>query len=158
MGYTLTIGNAYPVHSIEDGELYAEWDVKGFSDLQAPVFPNDEMTGNTSQRSPSYTAWHEFCQDVGLEDLFYHRDEGLIRSHPGTFILTAAHSAKISEALAAYPRSLPPGFAGFPKQINGEFRSPDEGKYDHQLARLLWLDFWVRYALERCETPALRNT
>ena len=160
MGYTLTIGNAEPVHSKDDGELYAAWDVIYITSDDAPTFPNDEMTGNSSQRSPSYSAWAEFCRAVGLYELFYDKYDGLLASHPGCVMLTQSHADQIAAALAAYPRTLPPGFAEWPHfdEATGTLWTPDEGKYDAKLARLLWLDYWVRYALTNCETPALRNT
>lgn len=160
MGYTLTIGNAKPFHSKDDGELYACWDVEGMTHADAPTFANDEMTGNSNSRSPSYTAWKDFAVATGLDDLFFEKWEGLLRSHPGCVMLTQAHAKAITEALARYTRSKPAGFDGFPKfnEATKELVTPDAGKYDAHLARLLWLQWWVTYAVEHCETPALRNT
>jgi hypothetical protein len=151
MGYTLKIGNAVPTFSKDDGYLYAAWEVTNMSSTEAPVFPGDETTGNTNSRSPSYTGWHDFSHATGLAELFYDKYEGLLNQHPGCFMLTEEHGETVRQAVAQYPRTLPPGFddgdtPGF------------SGKYDPHLARLLWLDYWVQWALKHCETPAFQNT
>jgi hypothetical protein len=45
--------------------------------------------------------------------------------------------------------TLPPGFEGW------GYEGP--ARYDYMLARLIWLDWWMRWALENCETPAIEN-
>lgn len=160
MSYSLTIGNATPYHAKEDGELIAGWSVAGEAHPDAPTFSHDEMTGNGNARHPSYSAWTDFTVAVGLHDLFYAKWEGLLSRHPGCALLTPAHGEAIADALAKYHRTLPPGFAGYGKldEESQTWSTPDEGKYDANLARLIWLDFWVRHALTTCETPAMENT
>lgn len=160
MGYTITIGNAVPEHSKEDGELSARYVVQSARSDEAPTFPNDELTGNSNNRSPSYTAWHEFCRETGLEYLFYNNSTGLLRQHPGCFLLQPYHLAAVYSALTRWQNTAtkPPGFAGIKIGEDGHITYPDEGKYDHQLARLLWLEWWMRWALAHCETPAIQNT
>lgn len=152
MGYIINIGNAVPRHSKEYGELYARWAVEDATSGDAPTFPHDEVTGNSNSRSPSYTGWHEFCRKAGIEDLWYDKNEGLLREHPGCFILTPTHHARVKEALERWRAhaTLPPGFSGW----HGE----DDGKYDAILARLIWLEWWMDWALKNCETPAVENS
>lgn len=114
MGYTFKIGNAVPKSSKDDGYLRAEWVVEPKSLDDAPIFPNDDMTGNGNDRSPSYSVWADFCRDAGIYDVFY--DEATKTS-----------------------------------------TTPDEGKYDPYLARLIWLEWWMTWALDNCETPAIEN-
>lgn len=151
MGYNITIGNAVPYHHKEGGYLDAGWTVESHTSDDAPAFPNDDMTGNGNARYPSYSAWAGFARATGLTKLFF-GDEGLMTQHPGCALLTQEHRAVVAAALAEYRARAwkPPGFEGW----NGE----DKGKYDHQLARLIWLDYWIGWALDNCETPAIRNT
>jgi hypothetical protein len=127
----------------------------------APTFPNDEMTGNGNSRSPSYTGWLEFCQETGIYDVFYDERRHLHAGHPGCVMLTRSDLDRVQEARISWQKnsSLPPGFAGWPvyDQQTGVSRSTDEGKYDCQLARLIWLEWWMAWALDNCVTPAIEN-
>lgn len=163
MGYNLTIGNAVPEFSKDYGELSARWVVPFVKLPDAPTFPNDDLTVNSNGRSPSYIGWSDFCDEVGLKRLFYDESDGLLRPHPGCKLLTVAHH---TEVLAALQRrqtisARPPGFPGestYNKETQTWEPPPDADKYDPQLARLLWLEWWMRWALANCETPAFENT
>lgn len=162
MGYTFTIGNAVPRHSKDHGELYAGWEVEGATHPDAPTFPNDDMTGNSNSRSPSYTAWHDFCRQAGIFSVFYDDRGHLHAGHPGCVMIAPDELTEVQMALERYrtKATLPPGFSGW-GVFNKETRAwdnPDEGKYDACLARLIWLEWWMRWALENCETPAIQNT
>ncbi len=161
MGYNITIGNAVPVHSKEDGDLYAAWQVEATMHDAAPVFPNDTMTGNGNGRSPSYSAWSDSMQALGLHDVFFHKYSGLMRQHPGCQLLTPEIAEQISAAVSAYRATAtkPAGCAGMPThdEATGTLIVPDEGKYDDVLMRGEWLDYWVTWAVANCETPALEN-
>lgn len=167
MGYTLTIGNARLQVNKEDLRLDIE--VDGFASDDAPTFKNDEMTGNGSSRSPSYTGWGDFCRASGLEELFFgggwdstygsykqcsedfHRDEGLLAHHPGAALLCDADLEFVKAAREKWQTENPgttPGFDGWSGESEG---------LDYTLARLLWLEFWIDYALKNCEVPALGN-
>lgn len=153
MGYTFRIGNAKPViNKDEFPYLSAGWEVESATHDQAPVFPNDEMTGNSNSRSPSYTVWADFARHTDLYEFFYDERGFLHAGHPGCIGITPADSERISAALSKYQAtaSLPPGFEGW------EYKGPD--RYDAHFARLIWLDWWVRWAIENCATPAIENT
>ena len=162
MGYSITIGNAVPEFSKEDGELYACWVVEGACSDDAPTFPNDVMTGNSNRRSPSYSGWGDFCRETGLYDLFYKEWEGLIYNHPGCKPITQEHYQEVYDALERYKEKATklPGFSGYSKWDKNLqlWITADEDKYDFILPRLMWLEFWMKWALENCETPAIRNT
>ncbi len=168
MGYSITIGNAVPVHSKEYGELSARWCVEGVRLPDAPTFPNDDMTGDSNGRHPSYSGWAEFCREAGgdINHLFYGSDPqaggGLLERHPGCVPLTQEHLDVVRAALARRRKSSSkePGFAGEPIYEAGKFtgRFVDEDRYDGILARLIWLEFWMAWALANCETPAIENT
>jgi len=151
MGYNLYIGNAEPSFSKADDVLDARWRVAAVKVPEAPNFPND-CAEHANFRYPSYSVWAEFCRTVGIYDLFYDKWEGLLCRHPGCMLLKPEHHIKIKAALDAYKlkTTLPPGF--------DECDSTGEASYDPILARLIWLEFWVRWALENCETPAIENS
>lgn len=162
MGYTFSIGNAVPEFSKDDGELFARWVVEDATHPDAPTFPNDTATGNSNSRSPSYSAWIGFCSEAGIYDLFYDARGHLLAGHPGCVMVTPNDLAKVREAREVRQKkaTLPPGFEGYP-EFNKDtqvWETPDEGKYDATLARLIWLEWWMDWALKHCETPAIQNT
>ena len=138
MGYNIDIGNATLEKAPTAQEALDEWDgqlIARFhvAHVRLDNAPHDDSpTDYTNSRWPSYTAWHDFCHDIGLTDLFYNESEGLLRNHPGCFVLTAEHLAKIKAA---------------------------EPAANHmQRGRWEWLVFWVEWALTNCETPAIYNS
>jgi hypothetical protein len=153
MGYTFTVGNAVPKHSKEDFPyLHAEWEVEDTTHPDAPTFPNDEMTGDGNSRSPSYSVWADFCREAGIYGLFYDERGHLLAGHPGCIGIDQDFADGVALALRRVRANatLPPGFE--------EWTYQGTPRHDYTLARLMWLDFWVRWALENCETPAIQNT
>jgi len=55
---------------------------------------------------------------------------------------------RVESALFSYEKIKPPGF-------NPEGTTEDTAQFDAVLARLIWLDYWIRWAFENCETPAI---
>ena len=161
MSYTFLIGNAVPEFDKEGGILSARWRVESAESDSAPTFPNDDMTGNGNDRSPSYSAWHAFCREAGIYDVFYDERGHLHAGHPGCVMITKDDLDRVRSSLEMRKEiaTLPPGFEGWPK-FNKEtqtWESDDVGKYDSTLARLIWLEWWMCWALENCETPAIEN-
>jgi hypothetical protein len=161
VGYTFKIGNAVPEFNKDDGVLSASWVVEPAQSDSAPTFPNDCMTGNGNSRSPSYSVWSDFCQATGIYSVFYDRNGRLHAGHPGCVIISREQYERVSDARKNWQQkaTLPPGFEGFPKydKETDSYETPDAGKYDAYLARLMWLEFWMGWALENCETPAIEN-
>lgn len=132
MGYNITIGNAVPVFGKDYfPELNADWEVEGVTHENAPAF--GEPTDYTNQRWPSYTAWSGFVDDTGLRE--WHNEK--FERHPGCVGLTAEDVEIVSNALTNY---VP------------------QGEEDWNYNRLVWLEYWVRWAVENCETPAIENS
>ena len=154
MGYSITVGNAVPEFSKDYDELYASWSVEVVTSNLAPTFINDDMTGNSNCRSPSYGVWSDFCRTVGLDDLFFNKGSGLMRDHPGCFIINQSHLDLVQTALIKYQATTDkkPGFTGW------EYQKQSGSEYDAHLARLMWLEWWMRWALANCETPAIENS
>lgn len=154
MGYDIYIGEA-------DLEI-CEYDnavriiVKKTTHPSAPFFRNDGMTGRGNSRHPSYHGWSIFCKETGLIDLFFNEETGLMRSHPGSYSLTQSVLEIICNALErrkqyAKEKGL---IAEFPENFIGNDPVPNA---DPHLARLMWLEFWVRWALENCKNPTIVN-
>lgn len=170
MGYTFKIGElnereeTYEDEDDYGNEIikhYTSYDVESMELDEAPEFPNDEMTAKSNSRSPSYSAWSNFCKDAGLYHVFYNSQGHLYGSHPGyididqQMINEVEASVKVLQAKS----TKPPGFEGFPKYdpILGDHVTPDEGRYDYTLARAMWLEFWIKWAYNNCERPVIVN-
>ena len=154
MGYNIIIGNAEPFFDKDDFPfLFARWRVKTIELDNAPSFIND-CTSKSNMRSPSYTVWSDFCRSTGLYELFFNAANGLISAcgHPGCIGITKDDLDTVSQSLARYQSksTLPAGFETW--DYKG---SPN---YDYHLARLIWLEWWMRWAIENCETPAIHNS
>jgi hypothetical protein len=151
MGYTIRIGEA--TFSKDTEHAYIGISAKEERHDAAPAF--GEPTDFTNERWPSYTVWAEFLRAVGLYELFTEKDRGLMRSHPGVALLTKNHQAKIHDALEEYrKKGTTPGFS---ETMLGEKIAGAENA-DPMLARLIWLDYWVTWAVNNCENPVLTNS
>lgn len=171
MGYNITIGNAYLDAEPDEGLL--EIRVKGFNNDDAPN--HCEFTGTGSSRSPSYTVWNEFCRAAGIHMLFFgngwnkdlmmydycdegfHREVPLMANHPGVALLTMNDYRYIADALQNYKTKYPEAVPGFWDWDKKNFKEIPNGK-DPVLARLIWLEYWINWALANCEYPAIGNT
>ena len=162
MSYNIIIGNAEPDFGSDCGELYAQWIVKERENEDAPKFPNDELTGKSNGRYPGYSQWSGFCKICGLHDLFFDKWEGLMVPHPGCKIINRDHYQQVVDALEKWKitSTLPPGFGKDPvfNDQSQDWEYPDSDKYDPILARLIWLEYWMKWALENCKIPAIYNS
>lgn len=166
MGYTITIGESCMVVT-EEGDLKTV--IADVYDENAPAF--GDISDHRNFRMPAYSVWHEFTREVGLETLFFDKSKGLMRNHPGIEHLTLFEAALIREAKTNFEdRHAPPKMLLSPKTgtelavlepllapepaLEAEFGSTDRNA---TYARLVWLDYWVSWAVECCEEPAIRN-
>lgn len=169
MSYDIRIGEAVlDVPSADAADEYGDNEltvqVKPARSRCAPSFPGDFMTGRGNCRSPGYSQWTNFCREAGLYDLFFDEEAGLMRRHPGCFLLRPAHLVRVGAARKvweqAHPGKVPgwdPDLDGFGHdKTTGQKRKPDP-KYDGVLARLIWLEWWMGWALKRCKVPAIFN-
>lgn len=145
MSYDITIGNVI-VGKDDDGEY--RLDIEEAPEVQnAPRFPGDYPPSmGRPYRAPSYTGWADFCRDAGLYALFFDKERGLMREHPGMAALTVDHHATVRAALASWREAHPDAGPRFGGDIG-----------DANLARLMWLDFWIGWALDNCERPGMEN-
>jgi hypothetical protein len=170
VGYNIYIGEAVirPSDEHDDDFEQIECTVHSLRLDDAPTLPGD-TNDRCNYRWPSYGAWTDFTRAVGLHSLFYDseskpRDErrGLMTAHPGCVRLRNDHHTRIAEALAKYKREHPGAVAGFEEPVRSEAgnwtgRYTETGK-DPILARLVWLEWWVGWALVNCENPAIYNS
>ncbi len=159
MGYAIYIGNAV-VQKCED-ELYAQYAVKPTRNKHAPRWENPvgadgkpdfrlgcDISEDTNGRHPSYTSMTNWSREVGLFDLFLGEDgrEGLLNPHPGCHKLTHAISGQVAEALRKWKDAH---VGAVPGWRSGE---------DAVLAKLIWYDWWIQWALKNCRLPAISNS
>lgn len=154
MGYDIYIGEADLETCKYDNVVRVG--VKVTTHPDAPVFLNDELTGCSNARHPSYHGWSIFCDKTGLNDFFFNEETGLMRTHPGSCLLTKSNLETICDALEkrrqyAKEEGL---IAGFSENSIG---NGPVSSVDPHLARLMWLEFWVRWALENCKNPTIVN-
>ena len=159
MSYSIHIGEA----RIADLDGEPEVRVDGASHPKAPVFPGDEMTGNGNGRHPAYGSWRDFVDKSGLTDLFFDSEEGLMRQHPGTFALGPEHVSRVRGALDRWKSIHPndkPGWCECRecRPYFGPKEPPAHVELNATLARLIWLEWWMGWALRTCKRPAVGNT
>lgn len=137
MSYNLRIGNAKISYDSEENEcrIVAE-------EYRHDNAPHDgSPTDFTNERWPSYVGWSDFCNSVGLRDLFFNEDNGLIINHPGVSSLNNLHKKEIDKAY-----------------INFKKKNLKNKKSEANYNRLKWLKYWVDWCLKNCDKPILENS
>jgi hypothetical protein len=100
----------------------------------APAF--GEPTDYSNQRWPSYLDWENFTKEISLHDMFFNKKTGLMRKHPGMERLTKKHKQMVDKAMYEYEK---------------------KGEKDFNYNRLVWLKYWVDWALKFCHSPVFYN-
>lgn len=147
MGYSITIGELEVIKQPDDG---IESDCLSFSAKHvrhdgAPAF--GDPTDYTNSRWPAYGVWEDALRQFKLADTFYTDRGNLIGGHPGVRLVTKDLADTVSMALSLYRLNHP--------EVNPAHNVSDEAS---NLARVVWLDYWLRWALENCETPVVANS
>lgn len=166
MSYTIIIGEAafssLEREEIEDGlnDIWVTAD--GVEHEDAPNFPGDYLTGRTNKRSPGYGQWASFLRECGLHELFFGKEHGLMREHPGCFFIAKHNASEVREARLKWEREHPKAVPGWCncKDCDTILRDK-EAKHrdlDGVLARLIWLDYWMHWALAKCKNPVIANS
>lgn len=151
MGYDLTIGELQTDVAYEGLESYVRLEAATVSLDTAPAY--GEPTDFMNQRWPSYSSWREATKFIGLYDLMFDKDTGLMSSHPGCRPLVKEHKEIIDEAYKTFYLKYPSAKAGYAPDESEDW--PEENEY---ATRLEWLKFWVDWALVNCNTPVFINT
>lgn len=156
MSYSIYIGQGHGKARMKNGVLdVSKMEVPEVVREDAPNLPNDGFTNKSNNRHPGYSQWHDFTVEAGIEELFYHPEFGLLRPHPGTRLLTTGHRDIIKLARRNWEADHPNAVPGF-----WEDDEPTEAEkdYDANLARLIWLDYWISWTVENCEFPCIENS
>jgi hypothetical protein len=156
MGYSIHIGNVVMVDRYDEYE-YSQWstEVEKVEMAEAPAWPNPEpeegkmawldVSGKTNGRHHGYCQMSEWAEAVGLKELWFGEEDGLLKPHPGCAVLRPRHLEAVREARAKYQREKSDAVPGW-----------RDGK-DASLARLMWYEWWFAWALENCERPGVQN-
>lgn len=151
MGYVIKVGEVIP--RIDENNVL-NWEIESFVHEDCPIFFGDNSKANT--RYPSYSVWGDFCEVMRLEDMFYLRAyDRTPKKAKGVIYLTEADLEMVSNSLAEYRSKvkIPPGFEG--EDYEPTYTTNYDPKYDGHLARLIWLEWWMRWAIANCKMPAL---
>jgi hypothetical protein len=164
MGYNIVIGNAeveaewVNPEYVDDGPS-ASWVVKVRSEETSPYFSD---SGHFNERSPTYSGWEDFTRKVGLYDWFYNKETGKRKTHPGCAALTKDDVVLVKARLDAYkakhPKAEPVWCECKLCDDWGKSTDPHNPNSDGDLLRLTWLTWWVNWAVENCERPAIYNS
>ena len=148
MGYTITIGQLKVEKEPDDGLDCSciRFSAELAHHENAPAF--GEPTDRENQRWPSYGVWSDFMRATGLYDVFFYESGHLIGGHPGIRLVTRELVDVVSAALIAYREAKPDAR---PDLNDGQLSSS-------WLCRLIWLDYWLRWSFESCETPVIVNS
>ena len=142
--YGITIGNAVLTGRIEENVFVSGWEVAETDIVpdNYPKFKGDLVPLN--YRLEHKGCWREFCNITALDKLFYGEGEAFgMGKNARTTPLEEEHLAEVSQALISY-------------KIAFKDTTPGYGPYqDRNLARLIWLEYWMAWALESCEYPAI---
>jgi hypothetical protein len=141
-----------PIEDFAENESYFD----KIEDPNAPSFAGDETTGKSNGRHAAYIGWDRFCKDTGLNTMFFDPESGLMREHPGVFEFNQIHLATVRKTLSAFKKRWPgitPGFA----QDDWRYEWSKQEIAAGDLARLIWLEWWMAYAIKNFRHPGIAN-
>lgn len=154
VGYDIYIGEAETI----DGEIRIE---RAIQDA-APEFGFGDISGRGNSRHPGYSQMTEFCKATGLYELFFGKNSGLLRTHPGCCPIGQEHLESIREAKEKWEEGHPNCKELLPtKDKEPALNRNDEregNQYDWFYARLIWYEFWFEWALMNCRKPTIANS
>jgi hypothetical protein len=96
MSYSIYIGEPEIEYYPEDE--YMRIKVKCVEHPNAPELFYGDISGKTNGRHPGYSQMRNWCEKVGLYELFYDEEYGLLRSHPGCRPLLQKHLDEVVKA------------------------------------------------------------
>jgi hypothetical protein len=154
MSITISIGEKFW------NEELSSWDVQRETSPEAPVFPNDVcLEPKANWRFVNYPAWKSMAEEVGLTKWLTDKDTGILHKNDEVTPITEDHYRMISEAYllrSAFAEGRP-GWDSeeWDEETLGARPQVPGTHYDKYLARLMWLRFWVRWALDHCQEPSV---
>lgn len=153
MTITITIGEKC-WHDEIDG-----WSVDRTHHPGAPVFNNDEATEPLANwRYINIPVWHSMAEECGITAWLSDRQTGLLAESQTDVVrpLSEDDFGIVNNAYllrSAFREGKPGWDAEFDEEELGQV--PLNTRHDEYLARLMWLRFWIRWALDNCEEPSV---
>ena len=143
MGYLIEIGEL--LTEVEDDGLcsYLYNTVKRIYVDEAP-----KIQRGVNSISPSYSTWSDVCKVLGITDLMFDTEYGLMHEHPGCVPITKEHKELFDIAYTKFYKDN--------VDINVDIDS--ERDVDQAAVRLEWLRFWIEWALINCNVPVFYNS
>ncbi len=158
MGYSIVIGELEVEKHEDDGvdTSCISFTARGEHHKEAPAFGEPTDYGNS--RWPSYGVWRNVLSDAGMEDLFF-CDGHLIGGHPGIRLITKDLYKEFSKRKQKFER-LHPGVRATYGNVENPLidRDQDNPSCNSTYCRIVWLDYWMDWALKNCETPVIANS
>lgn len=142
MSLSITIGNLYTVELDEEvgPQLYID-------KLELPFAPNlpNDSTGQTNKRNISYFVWPEFLTETNSQE-FFDSHLGISSDDSGTKSITAHDCLLIEQIRINYQikANKLPGFC-----------IDEPCDYDGNLARLIWFEWWMKWAVLNTPNPGI---
>jgi len=157
MGYTITIGELQIEKEPEDGLdcCCIGFSAKGEHHDNAPAF--GEPTDFENSRLPSYSSWSNALRSAGLYGLFFCEGH-LIGGHPGIRLITKEFIDEFDLRKKEFEDKHPGVIATYGKVTSLFEVDEDNPECNSTYCRVIWLDYWLKWAFENCETPVINNT
>ena len=155
MSYNLRIGNGvkisedqirkeYELDEEDEISEFMQWKVADVYLHEAPSFPDDQLSSHVNTRYPSYSGWESFTKALRIDATM----QELMPRHPGVVRIKSEHLNAVIKARKYFQKLHPniePGFK-------------DNDASSGHLARILWLEWWMNWALENCDNPMFYNS
>lgn len=147
MGYSITIGELRIEKNPDDGfdSPCIKFLANHIRKDDAPAF--GEPTDYTNSRWPSYTSWTNAMREAGLYECFFSNGT-LIGGHPGVRLVTEDLLLAVQNAKYCIEKANP----GMKAQFDDS--KPLQSTY----CRVIWLEYWMSWALANCEVPVIANS
>lgn len=145
MSYNIGIGEAQIVYITQD---YKDYEPLTYCYIQAIGAKRDDAPNlgdaskNGNYRYPSALQFLDFCNKSGLYELFLNKEYGLLRNNFGAVPIIKDHLRQITEARERYEKK-------YPEEVKRGLQPT--GLY----GRLVWYEFWFKWALENCKMPVI---
>lgn len=148
-GFTMLTGNAVVQignailanHAVDVDDLMPSWRMEESVADTAPSFFGN--INKTNILTCHISTWEKFCHKADIHELFFSGG-----THRGIVKLKQRHLDLVSDVLANYHDFGPV------RPSWNDPENPDWCKYNGMMERLTWIDYWMRWAIANCETPA----
>lgn len=139
----IQIGNAILAnHNVDADDVMPSWRMEESLADTAPSIFGDNNKTNTITCCVS--TWEKFCQKADIHELFF--TNGTSR---GIVKLKQRHLEIVSNALVTSRNS------GLIRSSWNDPENPNWLKYNGVTERLTWIEYWMKWAIANCETPAV---